>query len=311
MEICTDNISFANKVLLTEPRWRHYDSGDYPTTLRALVQALFSSHEIYGQSIDGNYCWKYLFISEFASSSQYDQLIHLSRNQVPLPDGILCLAGSGGGFHGLENRPWISLPGNIHLSAFLSPMRAIANFNVGFTTVSAVSVIDTIDSIGGLENMAGIKWVNDILMHDAKVCGVIAHSQTQGDTVTGVVLGIGLNVLTAPDIETTPFVPRTGCLRDFASDDHVCGQRLVLGRLIHHLDRNYRRLLSGGYYDLLNRYRNRSLIIGKKVMIQQNSTDGGRIETVEGEVIRIGDNLELYLNNIDSPIYKGRLILNG
>jgi len=84
-----------------------------------------------------------------------------------------------------------------------------------------------------------------------------------------------------------------------------------LGRLIHHLDRNYRRLLSGGYYDLLNRYRNRSLIIGKKVMIQQNSTDGGRIETVEGEVIRIGDNLELYLNNIDSPIYKGRLILKG
>ena len=41
---------------------------------------------------------------------------------------------------------------------------------------------------------AKIKWVNDILLDGKKVCGILAEALSEGDTVLGYVVGIGVNI---------------------------------------------------------------------------------------------------------------------
>jgi biotin-(acetyl-CoA carboxylase) ligase len=149
--------------------------------------------------------------------------------------------------------------------------------------------------------------VNDIVIGGAKVCGVLAHSQAVQKTVTGAVLGIGLNVESTPIVAPTPYTPNVASLRNFVEDASSCSREAVFFTLIRILADNYARLLDGGYRRLLDRYCRRSGVIGKNVTV---CFDDRFRETVSGKVERIGDELELYLENIDKPVSRGRLILD-
>jgi len=252
---------------------------------------------------------EYFLAAKSAVRSQYDLLVNLIRNGVKVPPGLICLADSGQDFHGLRNRRWQALPGNIHLSLYLSPDCPIPAHGAAFTVLSAVSVIQAIDDIDELAGRARTKWVNDVIVERAKVCGVLTHSQAEGNRITAVVLGIGLNVESAPEIITDRFVPRTACLREFLNHPAQINQGRVLGSLLRHLDRNYRLIIDGQYRQLLDIYRRRSAIIGRNVEIYPDSPLDNISPVIRGRVSRIGDNLELFLDGCDNPVTRGRLAL--
>ncbi len=309
MIVYTDSIEYAEQVLSPGLSWEMASPASARKEVKSLVSNLFCTSSLAVSAVDWNQVWKYLFIVKSAPESQYDALIELARSEWQLPNGVLCLAGSGSKLHGYKNRPWVSLAGNIHLSAYLTPQQKVDHFGVGFTMLSAVSVIETIDSIAGLQREASVKWVNDILIENAKVSGVLAQTQSQGEVVTGAVLGIGLNVEVTPHIERDPFVPRVASLRDFVQDANECNQRMAFNKLAYILNKNYRLLLGGHYSRLLDFYRERSLVVGRKVSIYPDSSDGSCHEVVYGTVVSIGENLELYLEGIDTPVSRGRLVL--
>jgi len=311
MIVYTDSIEYAEQVLSPDLSWKTASPASINKKVEKLFANLYHTDSIAACTIDWNQVWKYLFIVKSAPDSQYDTLIRLVQTEKQLPDGILCLAGSGSKLHGFKNRPWVSLPGNIHLSAFLTPKQKVDHFGVGFTILSAVSVIEAIDFIEGLEKKACVKWVNDILIENAKVSGVLAHTQSQGEIVTGAVLGIGLNVESTPHVERDPFVPGVASLRNFVDSPDKCNQRLIFNRLARCLGRNYRLLLSGQYHRLLDFYRQRSLVMGREVNVYPDAEDDTSEELVSGKVISIGENLELYLEGVENPVFKGRLALKS
>jgi len=282
-----------------------------------LIQALFVEGRPLWHAPLGDVPWAHVFLSEFSPGSQYDQLIGLARTRHALPDRIASVAGSGLGFHGFKGRAWAAVPGNIHLSVHLAPERPVERFEVAFTVVAALSVVDAIDTIPALRGRAGIKWVNDILVEGAKVAGILAYTQARGDTFGSAILGIGLNVTSTPAVARTPFAPAVGCLRGFAEDSGSgdatpsVRQGPMLGALLESLDRNYRALLSEGFRPLLERYRERSLVLGRDVTI---CTEESELETTvlaEGRVRALGEGLELYLEGIREPVRGGRLVLDG
>jgi biotin-[acetyl-CoA-carboxylase] ligase BirA-like protein len=309
MIVYADNIQFAEQYLTDKLKWQIVSPSRLEEKIRTLACKLFPHERIYQGAIDTNYLWQYAFFVEYASESQFDVLVDLSQKNSELPHGNLCIAGSGEKFHGLRNRPWVSLAGNIHLSAFLAPQQEVDHFGVGFVILAAVSVLQALDSIAGLAKRAMAKWVNDILIGDAKVCGVLAHTQMQERIVTGAILGIGLNVEAKPQVEPTPYVPEVAALRDFIPNRVLCNQSIVFHRLLHFLDQNYRRLISGHFSELLDLYRKRSLVIGKTVSVFTDAPNGKSEKIVHGKVKSIGANLELIFDGIDSPISKGRVVL--
>ncbi len=311
MIVYTDSIEYAEQVLSPGLSWKTVSPKSVNGEVGGVVANLFHTDSIAACTIDWNQVWNYLFIVKSAPDSQYDTLIRLAQTEKQLPNGILCLAGSGSKLRGFKNRAWVGLEGNIHLSAFLAPGQKVDHFGVGFTILSAVSVIETVDSIEGLKGQASFKWVNDILIANAKVSGVLAHTQSQGEIVTSAVLGIGINVESTPHVERDPFVPGVASLRDFEGSPDKCNQRLVFNKLTPCLDRNYRLLLSGGYHRLLDFYRQRSLVIGREVNVYPDVGGETSEELVSGRVVSIGENLELYLDGVETPVSKGRLVLKS
>jgi biotin-(acetyl-CoA carboxylase) ligase len=145
------------------------------------------------------------------------------------------------------------------------------------------------------------------LINEAKVGGVLVRIQTQGEKVTSALVGIGLNVETKPEVPPTPFVPRTEALSYTVSDPAKCTQGTVFRRLTSKLAENYRKLLNGQFWDLLAIYRQRSIVVGKEVTLYEDREDDSLEEIARGRVASIGENLELKMEGMEKPVWKGRL----
>lgn len=309
MIVYTDHTEYAEILLTDRLDWRREDISCFDPNLLTLIQRLNPSgpHYVANQKIDGG--WTYTFIIHHAPSSQFDLLVKLNQKSHKLPDRIFCLAGTGEDFHGQKGRPWAALEGNIHLTLYFAPDQKIERFHVGFPIMAAVSLVEAIETVKGLRGRASIKWVNDVLIDGAKVAGFLVHTSSIEETVTAAVVGIGLNVKNTPPVQRNAFVPKVASLRRFIPDSSVCNQKSVLRPLLQHLDKNYHHLLYGRYSQLLDFYRKRSLVIGRNVKILSDMPPGQKPEAVTGRVKSIGENLELYLENIEKPVIKGRLIL--
>ena len=309
MLVYTDNTDYAEGILDQKPNWRNIRQKSLNKNIKSLAEKLIKNNTFFMGEINRQGNWKHFFILEFSLTSQYDTLIKISQSEPELPGGILCFAGSGKHFHGFKNRPWVALPGNIHLSAYLSPNQEIEYFAGGFIILSAVSVIQTIDSIKELTGRASIKWVNDIIIDSKKVCGVLAHTQTMGDNITGAVLGIGLNVETTPQIPPSRLNQVAASLFDFVAEKNYCSEKIILDRLVPILDDNYQQLLKNKHSNLLNIYQDCSYVIGKRVRVFTDTLTEQSEEIAQGKVTGIGDNLGLLIEGLDHPITSGRIVI--
>jgi BirA family biotin operon repressor/biotin-[acetyl-CoA-carboxylase] ligase len=310
MIVFADDRAFADQIFPGEVLWMPDEVKPEGTNLFHLKTSLFSTKRVFKKMSDLNGRWTYAFVVKHARSSHFDHLVEISQKDITLPDGTLCLAGSGDKFHGQRIRPWAALEGNIHLALYLSPQRVIEHFHSGFPILAAVSLIDALDAITPLKQRAKIKWVNDILIDGAKIAGFLVHTQSKEKTVLSAILGIGLNVERTPKIKADPFVPKVSSLRDFVQEDSVVNQEKVLAQLLHSLDKNYELLLDGRYDTLLNRYRERSSVIGHSVRVLSDSPGKKSNEIATGIVNAIGHNLELIIEGHPEPVASGRLILS-
>jgi BirA family biotin operon repressor/biotin-[acetyl-CoA-carboxylase] ligase len=223
---------------------------------------------------------------------------------------VICAARTGERFHGWHNRNWTALAGNLHLTCLLSPELPISGVGPAFQLLAAVSTLRTIDDFRDANSPAGIKWINDLLLCESKVGGVLARTQTQGDILTAAVLGIGLNVQAAPELPATPSVPAVGSLQTLLPANEELTTTAVFNSLIGHLAADYQLVTAGNVRQLLDFYRARSLVVGREVILMDDRPDRPVTEIARGRVAAIGDGLELFLDGRREPLREGRLILS-
>jgi BirA family biotin operon repressor/biotin-[acetyl-CoA-carboxylase] ligase len=146
------------------------------------------------------------------------------------PEGTLVWADEQTAGRGRRGRAWLSPPGNLYLSLVLRPDGAPSRAaQLGF--VAALGLGDTIAALGGPAPLLRYKWPNDLLANGRKLAGIHLESETSAsDRVDFVVLGIGVNIVSAPeDVEfpatslaaegiagITPPVVLEGFVRHFA-----------------------------------------------------------------------------------------------
>lgn len=307
MIIYTDDTDCAGRFLVDKdiPWEKSSVNDDSPVFL--LIKRIFKTGNLYTFSEAQDQAWNHLLIAKSAPESQYDILVDMAQKNIPLPSGIICMAGEGLKFHGFRGRYWDSPEGNIYLSAHFAPNLPIRNYGAGFMILAAVSVMDAIDEVPGLSGRAGVKWVNDILIDDAKVCGVLAHTIAENHRVTNAIIGIGLNVETGPQTEPTVFVPRASSLNEFGSGQDFYTRGLLFRLLKKTIYNNYQALIDGGFHNLLDRYRRRSSVIGHDIVIYEDTETDNPAKICEGRVISIGENLELTIEGVEKPVKRGRL----
>ncbi len=105
--------------------------------------------------------------------------------------GLVLVADHQTAGRGRQGRTWSAPPNSgLLCSVLLQPppesVLAGATWAVGLAARQACA------EVAGVT--ADLKWPNDLLVGDRKLAGVLAETVTEGGVVTGVVVGIGLNV---------------------------------------------------------------------------------------------------------------------
>lgn len=132
------------------------------------------------------------------------------------------------------------------------------------TAWAAAAVSETILRITGWQ--AKIKWPNDLLLLDRKVCGILIE-QTQG-----IVAGIGLNVAQSADDFHLAGLESAGSLQSVIG--RPFDPKAIAESLIQQLDRDYAALFRGEIAALESVWNWRLDLLGKYVIAEEN--DGSK-----------------------------------
>ena len=96
---------------------------------------------------------------------------------------------------GRAGRKWATPPGAaLAFSLILRPSLIEAESPSLFTGLGALALVDALKKHG---LVAQIKWPNDVLLNRKKCAGILVESVWTGEALDAVVLGMGVNVLTA------------------------------------------------------------------------------------------------------------------
>lgn len=108
------------------------------------------------------------------------------------PQGTLVIADSQTGGKGRRGRNWHTPKGSsIAMSLIVKP-ELEAEYASMLTLVQAMAVAQAIEEMCGLK--AQIKWPNDILVNEKKVCGILTEMNMEGTKISFIIIGTGINV---------------------------------------------------------------------------------------------------------------------
>jgi BirA family transcriptional regulator, biotin operon repressor / biotin---[acetyl-CoA-carboxylase] ligase len=113
---------------------------------------------------------------------------------------------------GRRHRPWVAPRGNLASSILevidVSPaVAATLGFAAGLalaTALQKVSIEASLRSAGSEHMNYQLKWPNDVLAGRHKLAGILLEAEAMADQRLAVVVGIGTNVIAAPEGTPTP-----------------------------------------------------------------------------------------------------------
>lgn len=114
------------------------------------------------------------------------------QNFDALADGQIVLAKTQTAGRGRKERIWLSQDGGLYFSLVVKPQNFKIDFLGSLTQSMALSVLKTLQSFGAKE--AVLKWPNDILCNNKKICGILSQAVFKGGKLAGVVIGVGVNI---------------------------------------------------------------------------------------------------------------------
>ncbi|WP_025022231.1 biotin--[acetyl-CoA-carboxylase] ligase [Ligilactobacillus hayakitensis] len=134
-----------------------------------------------------------------------------------------------------------------------------------------------------------IKWVNDILINNKKICGILTEgvADLESGYISRIVVGIGINYTTPLSDFPQDIQDKVGSLRELASKHHVSRNHFIAS-ILNHFSVLYQDYQAGAFMD---EYRKASIVIGKEVTIQQAS------KTITGTVATINNDGNLILTD--------------
>ena len=121
----------------------------------------------------------------------------LARATGPAPCWFVATRQTQG--RGRRGRAWSSEPGNLYASLLLvQPAPAARLPELCF--VASLALHDAVRDVTGIDPLRiGLKWPNDVQIDGAKLAGILLEAQKGPDGSMAVIIGMGVNVVAAPE----------------------------------------------------------------------------------------------------------------
>jgi len=222
-------------------------------------------------------------IEYFAVTDSTNMVAH-QLAQTGAAEGTVVIADTQTHGRGRLGRAWVSPPScNLYLSVVLRPSVSTA-IAPQLTLVAGVAVAETIRE---WVPRAALKWPNDTVIDGRKVAGILTEMDADADRVRFVILGIGVNLNSAPEDFPAELQDKATSLRVVTGGS--IDRAAFTGRLLAQLEDRYQRFLHDGFAGLRPFWEACSCLTGQQVAIDE----GGQRRT--GVVIGIADDGALVL----------------
>lgn len=211
------------------------------------------------------------------------------------PSGAAVLADAQVQGRGRLGRRWHAPPGTALIVSVVlrPPPEALGRL----TMLGAVCIAETLEASGAAD--VDIKWPNDVRLGGRKICGILPEASWEGDRLTGVALGMGLNVRV--NFDGTELADSATSLE--AAIGEPVDRVELLARLLERVDDWSQRVDSTA---LFAAWKRRLSTIGQRVTVSTSAvqgiaegvdaqgallvrTDNGALERVIAGDIRLGE----------------------
>jgi BirA family biotin operon repressor/biotin-[acetyl-CoA-carboxylase] ligase len=199
--------------------------------------------------------------------------------------GTIVIAERQTAGRGREGRVWQSPAGNVYLSAVLRPPLVPGDVPP-LTLAIGIGACDAVREFGA---HAQLKWPNDLYVAGKKLAGVLVEAQSQGAKLESVIVGIGVNLATMPELPTAT-VLGTGIDRE-----------QLVARLLAHVEHWIDRYIAAGISAIVPAWRERMLadlrlragdLAGTLVDLDDDGalllrTDGGDVHRIRSGAVEL------------------------
>ncbi len=210
-----------------------------------------------------------------------------------MSEGTLIITERQSAGKGRLGREWFSPAGGIWLSIILYPQLS-PSYISRITLMTAVAAVKAIEICTQIEPQ--IKWPNDILINEKKVCGILTEMSAELDIINWVVVGIGVNVNIDHQRFPEDIQANTISLKEVSGEEVL---RVKLAQtFLQEFEKYYEKLKRKEFSSILKEWKLYSHTLGKKIRVDM----GERIIT--GEAIDINEEGALILKKEDGELIK-------
>ncbi len=194
----------------------------------------------------------------------------------------------------------------IYLSYLMRPDQGLESISE-ITSWTAVAITDAVRNAYGIET--SIKWVNDIILNDLKICGILTELSIEAETgrIDSIVIGIGINVN-----ESSFEGELKGIATSLSIETDTRYKRSILAaELIRQLDKLAASWPMGKDY-YLDTYKARNITTGKKIKVFRIMA--GAEEGINATAIDINPDFSLkalYEDNTIHDLNSGEVRVRG
>ncbi len=220
---------------------------------------LLSASRIAGGLVDTRLPFSLTLLGETSSTNTH--LREMARSGAP--EGSVVVAESQTAGRGRFQRSFLSPSGGIYMSLLLRPNLPPQDCT-NITVAAAVCTARAISKVCGIE--VDFKWVNDLMIGDKKVCGILTEAMVQMETglVDYVIVGIGLNVQRVEVGADTPLAKTITSLSEHTATAPL--RNRLISAILREFDHYYSDTKQN-FIELMGQYRERFWLSGKWVTV--------------------------------------------
>lgn len=241
--------------------------------------------EISGEKIkkelNTQFVGKHMVILDTVDSTN---MVAKRKAEINAPHGSVFIAQDQYEGRGKLGRSWYSVKGDSILMSLLLNADEISLINISmFTLLCGLSVSHAIDDI--VKFQTKLKWPNDILINDKKLCGILCERFVRNQK-NYIVAGIGINVNNKKfrdDLKNKA----TSLYIEF---NKYFDREKIIAQVLNYIEKMHDNICRGKLNEMMNEYRSKCVSLGKNVEFTKNK------KLFRGVIKNISDNGELIAN---------------
>lgn len=250
---------------------------------------------------------KVVFLSTVDSTNNYAKKLALEG----AGEGTVVLAENQASGKGRLGRTWDSADKKgIWMSVILRPDVPPEEVQL-ITLAASVAVVKALRESTGIE--AGIKWPNDIILDNKKVCGILTEMNSEMEAVNFIILGIGINVNQLKEDFPDEIRDTAVSLRSYSQnkgnfDTCFYNRSEIIKKLLFELEQIYIKIVNSDSNEVVEEWKKHSVTLKKEVRV---ISKGDMFTGIAEDITRDGRLIVTCDHGVKREILSGEVSVRG